>query len=91
MGSQENHHAEKAASSFVMRSDDDKDPKRLFLEIPLESVAADESINGVVFMLGFFENAKAEAVALVKRRRLKMSQDKTRIIVPNGTIPLTVQ
>ncbi len=90
MTSQENHKEQKINSSFVMHSDNEQDPKRLFLEIPLESVAQDESINGVVFMLGFFENAKNEAVALVRRRKLLNAQNKSKIIVP-GQVPLTVQ
>lgn len=90
MTSQENHHQEKVNGSFVMRPDNDADPRRLFLEIPLESVAQDPSINGVVFMLGFFENAKNEALALVRRRKIRIQSDKSRIITPGG-VPLTVQ
>ena len=69
--------------AFVWRFDNDDDPTTFYLEIPIARVAADPSINGIIFLLGFFENCKAEAVAQVKRKRARMLQSKNEgIIIP---------
>lgn len=68
---------------FGWKFDNDEDPNMFTLEIPIGAVAADPSINGITFLLGFFENAKNEAVAQVRRKRQKLMQRGAgRIIVP---------
>ena len=72
-GQTENPPADKRKpGSFGWRFDNDEDPNRFFIEVPIDAVAADPSINGIIFLLGFFENCKNEAVAQVKRKRMAL-------------------
>lgn len=57
----------------------------MVLTVPLKNIAEDSSINGLMFMLGFFEHAKNEAVATLKIKRARLAQaqaSKSNLILP---------
>jgi hypothetical protein len=67
--------------AFGFHYDNEENPNRFYIEIPLDTVAADPSINGIIFLLGFFENCKNEAVAQVRRKRMR-KQENNKLILP---------
>ena len=74
---------------FDMYTDSDTNPTRLFIEIPLANVAMDDTINRMVFMLGFFENAKNEAIAIVRNLRSQRKKREADLVkkFPNIILP----
>lgn len=70
--------------------DNDADPSVFYLEIPLGAIASDPTINGITFMLGFFEQCKLEAVAQVKRKRALLAQNVNGKIILPGQMPMKV-
>lgn len=75
---------------FGWKFDNEEDPNRFFIEIPLDAVAADPSMNGIIFLLGFFENCKNEAVAQVRKKRMVMAQKGAGKLILPGQRPLRV-
>jgi hypothetical protein len=71
----------KRLGEFGWHYDNEDDPNKFYIEIPLDTVAADPSINGIIFLLGFFENCKNEAVAQVRRKRMR-KQEASKVILP---------
>lgn len=64
-------------------SNDERDA--MVLTVPLKKIAEDKTINGMIFLLGFFENVKNEAVATIKIKRARLQAEQAgngKIIVP---------
>lgn len=61
-----------AKRRYRLEIDNPDDPKVMTVEIPIAEVAYDKSVNGIIFMLGFFEHAKNEAInsVVLKRRNI---------------------
>lgn len=77
----------KEESGFQMTFDHATNPDHMYLQIPLNDVAGDRSINGIIFLLGFLENAKNEAVAIIRAKRKAAQQGK--ILTP-GNAPSSI-
>ncbi len=83
-------------------STDDK-ASVMTLTIPLDAVALDPTINGMIMLKGFFEHYKDEAIAVIKIKRRAMVEKaamekakaseavKNTLILPSGPIPLKLQ
>ena len=64
---------------------DNEERDTMVLSVPLKNIAEDNSINGLMFLLGFFEHAKNEAVATMKIKRARILQAqaaKSNLILP---------
>ena len=59
------------------------DGTQMQFSVPIEMVARDESINGLIFLLGFFEHCRNEALAIVRMKRVEIK--KSGLIVPQGS------
>ena len=78
--------------AYGFQVDDLKDPHVMHLQIPMAAIAAATDANAIIFMLGFFEHAKNEAIALIKRKRqANMNAASSRGIITTGRVPLKIQ
>ncbi len=82
-------------------STDDK-ASVMTLKIPLDSIALDPTINGMIMLKGFFEHYRDEAIVVVKLKRRTIMERaaaekakaseavKNTLILPSGPIPIKV-
>ncbi len=79
----ENGEQKEERHQFNFFADNPADPEMLTIQIPVGSVARDKQINGFIFMIGFLENCRNEAVVMVKRKRDAMSRKS--VVVTKGS------
>lgn len=73
---------------FVLWGDKDVDPDVMFIRIDLKEPADDPTGNAAIYMLGFFEHAKNQAIAMVQAKR--MQRHKSQILRPDGRLNLKI-
>lgn len=61
-----------------------EDGSRMQFSIPIDLIARDESVNSIIFLLGFFEHCRNEAVSIVRMKRMDIK--KNGLIVPAGSV-----
>ena len=75
-----------AEPKFLLWTNKDSNPDTLFVKIDLKSPT--EDVSAAIYMLGFFEHAKNQAIAMVQAKRAM--KKKTGIITPGNHSSLKV-
>ena len=73
----------KDAPLFLIWGDKEIDPNVMFIKIDLKSPTEDLTGNAAIYLLGFFEHAKNQAIAMIQAKRLKQRQ--STIIKPGNS------
>lgn len=74
-------------ADFSIEFDNVENPDTMTITIPLGLIANE---NVFIFMLGFFENAKDQASAIVRAKRRQREQLDSGVILPSGGSSLKV-
>lgn len=74
---------------FVFEFDNKNDPKEFTLKIPLEKISNDETLNGLIYMIGIFEHGRSECVSIIRRKKIEMM--KSRLVVPVSNKPINLE